>query len=394
MARFDFIDHPFNLFVSNLELYLIRYHEENESLMLGYPSNKKGVKELDRVYSILSRYPVPNNVGDPFQPDQGNYREHSLHTEGVLLRKLLQKWGGNEENSTGYCTTGGTEGNYAGLGLGIRRFIGKNPVVLYSDQAHYSVPKFLSFSQADNEMLRTTENGEIDCVHFEECVRKYKGRPFVVLATMGTTVKGAIDDIKRIIEILTENDYTGEEYHLHVDGAFFGGYWSLDESMPEYLIGKDFHTISISLMKWFGGGVGGCFLQSKKIQELRFQLVEYLAGMTDNAISGSRSGFVPVIWLARLAQFDWKQEYQYCMQLRDYLIETLTSKGIAAWCNPYSLIVVFPMEPDKKIYRQFQLAAEFDQHTQQYVSHVVVLPHVTKENLDCLVNMLLSHTHG
>jgi len=385
----------FERYKNNLEKKLSTHFDQNRRPLLGYPSNQKGMEKLSEIYGVLSKYPVPNNIGNPFDPDKGHYQDHSLHTEKQLLIKLLQTWGGN---GTGYCTQGGTEGNFAGLSLGMSRFGGKTTkensksdcVLLYSDSAHYSVPKFVNISKAKNKVLHTNKNGEIDYLHFDQCIKESNGSPLVILATLGTTVKGAIDNLDQLWMILKRYEYTHKNVHIHLDAAFFGGYWGLDKSMPKYTLGKDFHSLSVSSLKWFGGVIGGYFAQANNIPPLQFESVEYLAGMNDHTISGSRNGFISVIWSARLLQFDWMQEFEYCVKLRDYLIKRLTDRGIEAWCNPYSLIVVFPMKSDEIIYRHFQLASEFNQHINQHISHVVILPHVTLESLDALVDAVSS----
>lgn len=55
--------------------------------------------------------------------------------------------------------------------------------------------------------------------------------------------------------------------------------------------------------------------------------------------------------------------------------------GIAAWRNPNALTVVFPKVSDT-VKRRWQLAT-------QGVSHIVVMPNVTRDQIDALVGDLV-----
>jgi len=39
---------------------------------------------------------------------------------------------------------------------------------------------------------------------------------------VGTTVKGAVDDLDLVIQILKEVGYTEDRFYIHIDGALFG----------------------------------------------------------------------------------------------------------------------------------------------------------------------------
>jgi glutamate/tyrosine decarboxylase-like PLP-dependent enzyme len=43
-----------------------------------------------------------------------------------------------------------------------------------------------------------------------------------LLVCVGTTVKGAVDDLDLIIRILRKVGYTEDRFYIHVDGALFG----------------------------------------------------------------------------------------------------------------------------------------------------------------------------
>ncbi len=70
--------------------------------------------------------------------------------------------------------------------------------------------------------VKTLKSGEIDYDHFRELLFINKSRPAIVNVNCGTTVKGAVDDLDRVLEILRDCGYNEDRFYIHVDGALFG----------------------------------------------------------------------------------------------------------------------------------------------------------------------------
>lgn len=70
--------------------------------------------------------------------------------------------------------------------------------------------------------VNALETGEIDYDELDAVLRRNSGRPAIVNVNVGTTVKGAVDDLDRIISILKNAGYTEERFYIHCDGALFG----------------------------------------------------------------------------------------------------------------------------------------------------------------------------
>lgn len=92
-----------------------------------------------------------------------------------------------------------------------------------SECSHYSLPKNASFIGIGRENMRyvkANEFGQMDTSHLKELIQadKKAGKfPFLVVATAGTTVMGAFDDINSCADICET-----EGLWLHVDGAYCG----------------------------------------------------------------------------------------------------------------------------------------------------------------------------
>ena len=70
--------------------------------------------------------------------------------------------------------------------------------------------------------MKTLKSGEIDYDHFREVLTINNSRPAIVNVNCGTTVKGAVDDLDRVLAILQECGYSEDRFYIHVDGALFG----------------------------------------------------------------------------------------------------------------------------------------------------------------------------
>jgi glutamate/tyrosine decarboxylase-like PLP-dependent enzyme len=70
--------------------------------------------------------------------------------------------------------------------------------------------------------VNTLPTGEIDYDDFRAALEKNKGRPAIVNVNVGTTVKGAVDDLDRVLAILEETGYSEDRFYIHCDGALFG----------------------------------------------------------------------------------------------------------------------------------------------------------------------------
>jgi glutamate/tyrosine decarboxylase-like PLP-dependent enzyme len=191
--------------------------ETRTNFHLGYPYNLDfDVEALGK----LQNYSI-NNLGDPWV--QSNYGVHSREFEVAVLEWFAKLWGLPREELWGYVTNCGTEGNLHGILTG--REVLPDAVLYCSRETHYSVSKAARMYRMDMVLVDTLDTGEIDISHLKECLRSNRaaGRVTAVInVNVGTTVKGAVDDLDRVFEVLAEENFAEEEFYIHVDGALFG----------------------------------------------------------------------------------------------------------------------------------------------------------------------------
>lgn len=88
----------------------------------------------------------------------------------------------------------------------------------------------------DCEAIRTMPMGEIDYDSLGRRLAENKGRPAIINVNIGTTVKGAVDNLDRILRVLAREGYSRDQFHIHCDGALFAMMLPFVECGPRDLL--------------------------------------------------------------------------------------------------------------------------------------------------------------
>ncbi len=151
----------------------------------------------------------------------------------VELVKELAKLIGFDKKSDGIFCPGGSYSNLLAMYLARRRFapdsttkgiFGRKFVVFTSDQAHYSVDRAAALLGIGTDFVRKIKSDKKGRMlpqdlklNIEEALKRNE-EPFLVSATIGTTVLGAFDPLDEIKSVLSNYP----KIWLHVDGAWGG----------------------------------------------------------------------------------------------------------------------------------------------------------------------------
>jgi len=111
----------------------------------------------------------------------------------------------------GYVTNCGTEGNLHVILTG--REVLPEDILYCSKATHYSVPKASRMYRIPLCLVNLYEGGEINLEHLRSCLQggKAQNKPAIININMGTTVKGAGDDLNGVLALLEETGYSREE---------------------------------------------------------------------------------------------------------------------------------------------------------------------------------------
>jgi histidine decarboxylase len=333
----------------------------------GYPCN------VNYDYSPLYRFLAfsLNNIGDPFAFSNYNVNTHQFEREVITFFAKLLKAG---KAGRGYVSNGGTEGNLFGLDLGLQRF--PDGIVYYSETAHYSIDKLTRIIRAPIEKIPALENGEIDYAILKERLEKNKHKPAIISLNIGTTMKGAVDDLEKIKTTLAELHI--DRHHLHADAALSGMILPFVDEPQPFNFEDGIQSIAISGHKLIGSPLPcGIVMTNQAPSEASQSSIAYVK-IKDSTISGSRNGFTPLILWYAIKGYGlegFRHLVQDSLALADYAIEQFNQAGIPAWRNKNSLTVVFP-RPAEHLIEKWQLAPHHD------IAHVVIMPHFDKRFID------------
>lgn len=364
---------------------LARYRKsllERTKHHLGYPYN------LDFEYGALAQLQhfSINNLGDPFI--ESNYGVHSRQFEVGVLDWFARLWDLEKNEYWGYITNCGTEGNLHGILVG--REVYPDGILYASSESHYSVFKAARMYRMECVKIDTLVCGEIDCTDFRSKLLSNTDKPAIINVNIGTTVKGAVDDLDLVIKTLEETGFK-DRFYIHCDGALFGLMMPFVKRAPKVSFKKPIGSVSVSGHKFVGCPMP-CGIQITRLKHVNAlsSNVEYLASR-DATIMGSRNGHAPIfLWytLNRKGYTGFQKEVQKCLRNAHYLKERLRGAGISAMLNELSSTVVFERPKDEDFIRHWQLACEGN------IAHVVVMPSVNIEKLDFFVNQLVEKRSG
>lgn len=353
-----------------LEAFLQRVQGIAETL-IGYPCSQ----DFDHTnLQPFLRYAL-NNVGDPFA--DSIYRENTFEFEREVVAFFQKHLRAPEGLTWGYVTSGGTEGNLYGLYLGRELF--PDGVVYYSEHTHYSVAKIVRVLGARSIMIRGRPDGEMDYDDLYETLKLRRDVPPIIMANIGTTMHGAVDDLRTIRAMLADLAIT--RYYIHADAALSGMILPWVEDPQPFGFDAGVDSVAVSGHKFIGSPIPcGVALAVRRNVDRVARSVEYV-GCMDTTIAGSRNALNPLIlWCAiqRWGEEGLRRRAQRSLAMADYAVARFRDHGIKAWRHRNSVTVVFP-NPGMEIISRWQMAP------QRGIAHIITLPHVTQSTVDRLV---------
>ncbi|CAI8044085.1 Histidine decarboxylase, partial [Geodia barretti] len=351
---------------------LLRDFESLKLQQVGYPCNQNF--DYSALLPFLSY--CPNNVGDPFH--DSNFRSNTHEMEREVVGLFADMMHLSRDDAWGYVTSGGTEGNMYGLYIGREMF--PDGVVYFSQDTHYSVVKILRVLKSRNIMIKSQDSGEIDYEDLYETIRINRDSPVIFIANIGTTMKGAVDDVGRVRKIL--DDLVITNFYIHADAALSGMVLPFVDEPQPYGFDAGFDSVAVSGHKMIGSPMPcGVALTKREYVGRIARSIEYV-GVLDTTLTGSRNAITPLmLWYAfeQHGLDGFREIVGECISVAEYAVSRFNDSGIPAWRNRNSVTVVFP-RPSEEVIRRWQLAPYED------IAHLIAMPHVTREIIDRVVD--------
>ncbi len=364
----------------------------NQQTYFGYPANQQSaLKDFYEWYVSTGMDRVNlNNAGDPMTDKPWNMSSCAFERE--VIEFFTPLYGFDPSDVWGIVTHSGTDGNNHGIYFGANDLYnrtGQRPVVYVSDEAHYSNMRLCDLQHLEVKLIKSDAMGRMIPDSLEAALDIT--RPALMVYAMGSTFKGAIDDMEALNAVLAKHPELPGVYR-HVDAALFGGYLPFTR-YQKMVSSKDMHfeSIAISGHKFFGiDSPSGLFLCTRRVYDNQQNFnVTYLNGNM-RMINCSRDAVQPLKfwWLIQKIGYDqWAQQANQMMECTEYLQQQLEKIGWPCWRNEYSNTVFFK-RPSPEICSKYNLALGFDASFGGELAHVVVMQHVTKDKIDTFIHNL------
>lgn len=358
----------------------------------GYPANQQSEMRdfykwyLDAGMEVINL----NNAGDPMTDQPWNMSSQAFERE--VIEYFAPYYGFKLDDVWGIVTHSGTDGNNHGIYFGANYLKNKThmePIVYVSDEAHYSNMRLAHLQNLDMKLIKSDAMGRMIPEELEKALDT--SRPVLIVFAMGSTFKGAIDDMHALNAVIDRHTEIPAVYR-HVDAALFGGYLPFTEHRQ--MVSHEamrFESIAISGHKFFGiDSPSGLFLCTREVYEGQADFnVTYLNGNM-RMINCSRDAVQPLkFWwiIQKVGAARWTQQAAQMLECTAYLKQELDKIGWPAWVNKCSNTVFF-RRPPVDIVRTYNLAQGYDENFGGELAHVVVMQHVTKEKIDKFVKAL------
>jgi len=365
--------------------------KESQQTYFGYPVNQESA--LQDFYEWYVRTGMDrvnlNNAGDPMTDKPWNMSSCAFEKE--VIEFFTPLYGFDQDDVWGIVTHSGTDGNNHGIYFGVNDLYnrtGKMPIVYVSDEAHYSNMRLCDLQHLDIKLIKSDPMGRMIPEELEKALDLK--RPVLMVYAMGSTFKGAIDDMQALNAVLAK--YPNLAVYRHVDAALFGGYLPFTEHQ-KMVSSKEqgFESIAISGHKFFGiDSPSGLFLCTRKVYDNQHNFNVTYLNSNMKMISCSRDAVQPLKfwWLIQKVGYEaWSKQAKGMMECTQYLEQELTKIGWPCWRNEYSNTVFFK-RPAPELCRKYNLALGYDDNFGGELAHVVVMQHVTKAKIDGFIKEL------
>ncbi len=290
-----------------------------------------------------------------------NLLAYELSPSVTLLEESLCKWFakkiGFNDFSGGIAASGGTLSNLNALiaarnnaGLGTN----PNSVLLVSEDAHSSFVKCIRVMGLDTTNLvriKTDNQGRMDINDLRKSLDKCSienKKIFAIVATLGTTVRGAIDPIKEISEICKQRNIW-----LHIDGSI-GGIFAITSIQIDGLNNiNQANSVTINPQKIIGITKTSSLLLVSNMSSLEKTFSTGLPYITSKeniinrgeiGIQGSRPAEVIKLWLGLrfLGMKGIEEILKSSIKRKDFFINKICKNRFEIYSGPLHIISFLP----------------------------------------------------
>jgi hypothetical protein len=172
--------------------------------LLGYPINMNTPPiEFFRWRQSLCQAGIGqfsfNNVGNPYKQSPIPYSTHDFERDTISA--FAELYGFPSEDVWGFLSNSGTDSNLHGMYIGrtiLKAEGGRFPKAYFTRETHYSVQILADLLGMEKVVVATQLDGGMDPDDLTRKLAIHSEAPALIVATIGTTFKGAIDRLDMI----------------------------------------------------------------------------------------------------------------------------------------------------------------------------------------------------
>lgn len=277
------------------------------------------------------------------------------------------------------------------------------PTVFFSkDATHYSIPKVSEILRLNIRTVTTNSDGSINLENLRKELILHMGAyphsSVILIANIGTTITGAIDNVPAMKKILDELQ-PKPTYTIHMDGALTGFVIPVLKpfgDVPNYFSALGVNTLVFSAHKYPGlSQPCGILLANKTFFDKAFEkserAIEYVGNIRDVTITGSRSGLNVLMFYNAIRTLGLDENsnqlkklltdnLEIAEYLYDELVKIFGEEGVV-YQNHFN--INFP-KPSMRLARKYQLMLSGKMAT------ICVLSNINKELINSFIKDLIN----
>lgn len=383
---------------------------ENDT-SLGYPASKLDNKVFYSDASFLKDAPTlktyvanPNHIGCHTYGSSESAFKGTQEIEREVLRVLaVDFFKMEDEQFDGYIAPGGTEANIQAIWV-FRNYFNHHfnasndeIAIVASEDTHYSIPKASNLLNIDLLSVPVHfDSREIDVLSLEKVVQQAQAngkKYFIIIANMGTTMFGSVDDPDVYTDLLEKMDLP---YKLHLDGAYGGFVYPFSNLKSKINFSNPkVSSITIDAHKMLQAPYGtGVYLSRKGlIENVITKEAEYVEGM-DLTLCGSRSGANAIavyMILFTYGPYGWYEKISVLLMRTNWFCKQLDQLNIPYYRNEHmNIVTLYSSHVPRDIAEKFDLVPEQHNESNKWYK-VVIMDHVEIDNLLQFINAVKEH---
>lgn len=300
---------------------------------LGFP-DQLGlvVRELAPLLALFADHRL-----DPYSRDTVGIATQAY--EEAVLEYFAALAGASAADAHGYVASSPHEALLHGLAMACRRL--PTASVYVGDQAHYSVTRACELLGLNRVSVQSLPDGTMDPEDLRRQTRMRRGAGAVVVATCGTPLRGAVDNVAELRAAAAESG----RVHVHVDATAGGLAAAHSDQVPPWSLAHGAHSITLS-----GHGLLGLPVPAGISLMRRVQIPATAAGITvpDRTVVGVRGGLPALLlWtrLRSLGRAGVAAMVARCQDVAAYAVDRFECAGARPERFPGSLTVTFQRPP-------------------------------------------------